>query len=209
MCGIAGKVSSDGQPLDPEVLRRMSEMQAHRGPDSHGVHLDEGVALGIQRLRVIDLDTGDQPLYNEDRSIAVVLNGEIYNYRELRSRLERGGHRFTSRGDTEVIAHLYEELGTACVSELDGMFAFAIWDARRRRLLLARDRIGKKPLHYSHRADGISFASEIRALLQDPDVPRDLDYAALDHYLAYDYVPGPPLRVPRHPQAAPGIHAAL
>jgi asparagine synthase (glutamine-hydrolysing) len=191
MCGIAGKVSCDGRPVDPEVLRRMCEMQVHRGPDSQGMHLDDGAALGIQRLRVIDLDTGDQPLHNEDGSVAVVLNGEIYNYRELRARLERVGHRFKSKGDTEVIAHLYEDLGPSCVQELDGMFAFALWDTRRRRLLLARDRVGKKPLLYSHRADGISFASEMRALLQDPDVPRDLDYTALDLYLAYEYVPAP------------------
>ncbi len=123
----------------------------HRGPDSAGVHRAEGVALGIRRLRIIDLETGDQPIYNEDRSVAVVLNGEIYNFRELRRDLERRGHSFATKGDTEVIAHLYEEKGPALVQELNGMFAFALWDARRRRLLLARDRVGKKPLFYAER----------------------------------------------------------
>jgi asparagine synthase (glutamine-hydrolysing) len=166
-------------------------MQTHRGPDSSGIHLDQGVGLGIRRLRVIDLDTGDQPLFNEDGSVTVVLNGEIYNYRELRAGLERRGHRFSSKGDTEVIAHLYEDLGTDCVRELDGMFAFAIWDSRRRRLFLARDRVGKKPLVYCRQSGRLSFASEIRALLQDPDVPRDLDRTALDLYLTYEYIPAP------------------
>jgi asparagine synthase (glutamine-hydrolysing) len=191
MCGIAGQVRADGRPADRQVLERMCEMQAHRGPDSSGIHLDQGVGLGIRRLRVIDLDTGDQPLFSEDGSVAVVLNGEIYNYRELRVRLERNGHRFSSKGDTEVIAHLYEELGPSCVRELDGMFAFAIWDSRRRRLFLARDRVGKKPLVYCRQPGKLSFASEIQALLQDPEVPRDLDHAALDRYLTYEYVPAP------------------
>jgi asparagine synthase (glutamine-hydrolysing) len=192
MCGIAGQVRTDGRPAERALLGRMCEMQEHRGPDSSGLHLDGPVGLGIQRLRVIDLDTGDQPLYNEDGSIAVVLNGEIYNYRELRADLGRRGHRFSSKGDTEVIAHLYEELGPmGCVRELDGMFAFAVWDAREHRLLLARDRVGKKPLLYCHRPGALTFASEMRALLQDQDVPRELDYVALDSYLAYEYVPAP------------------
>jgi asparagine synthase (glutamine-hydrolysing) len=191
MCGIAGQVRADGRPADRAVLERMCEMQAHRGPDSSGIHIDQGVGLGVRRLRVIDLDTGDQPLFSEDGSVAVVLNGEIYNYRELRARLERDGHRFSSKGDTEVIAHLYEELGPSCVRELDGMFAFAVWDSRRRRLFLARDRVGKKPLVYYGRPGVLSFASEIRALLQDREVPRDLDHAALDLYLTYEYVPAP------------------
>ena len=191
MCGIAGLVISDGRPVERGTLEQMCRAQAYRGPDSRGVHLADGVGLGIQRLRVIDLKTGDQPLYNEDRSVVVVLNGEIYNYRELRKELEGRGHRFTSMTDTEVIAHLYEELGPGCVDRLAGMFAFAIWDAPRRRLVLARDRLGKKPLFYSLRDGAISFASELRALLQDPDVPRDIDHQALDAYMTYQYVPAP------------------
>jgi asparagine synthase (glutamine-hydrolysing) len=191
MCGIVGKVRADGGPVGAALVESMCAALEHRGPDSRGVHLSAGAGLGIQRLRVIDLATGDQPIYNEDRTVAVVLNGEIYNYRELRQRLERAGHRFQTQGDTEVIAHLYEEEGAACVRSLHGMFAFAVWDSRRRQLLLARDRVGKKPLFYCEREGTLAFASELNALLEDPDVPRELDHEALDHYLAYLYVPAP------------------
>jgi asparagine synthase (glutamine-hydrolysing) len=169
----------------------MCAAQEHRGPDSRGIHLDPEAGLGIQRLRVIDLETGDQPIYNEDRTVAVVLNGEIYNYRELRRDLQRRGHELRTHGDTEVIVHLYEEFGADCVKRLEGMFAFALWDTRRRRLLLARDRLGKKPLLYSQRDGVLSFASELTALLADRDVPRDLDAHALDCYFTYQYVPAP------------------
>jgi asparagine synthase (glutamine-hydrolysing) len=191
MCGIAGQVRADGAAVEEDVIARMCAAQEHRGPDSRGLHVSGPVGLGIQRLRVIDLDTGDQPIYNEDGSIAVVLNGEIYNYAELREELLRAGHTLTTNGDTEVIAHLYEEHGTECVSRLQGMFCFALWDSRRRRLFLARDRVGKKPLFYSFRAGSLSFASELRALIQDPDVPREVDREAIDAYLAYGYVPAP------------------
>jgi asparagine synthase (glutamine-hydrolysing) len=191
MCGIAGQVLGDGRPVERATLVNMCRAQAYRGPDSHGVHISDGAGLGIQRLRVIDLESGDQPIFNEDRSIAVVLNGEIYNYRELRSELASRGHSFSSKSDTEVIAHLYEEEGIDCVRRLIGMFAFALWDEPRRRLFLARDRLGKKPLFYSIRNGGISFASELRALLADPEVSRDIDYQALDAYLTYQYVPAP------------------
>ena len=192
MCGIAGQVRSDGVPVEEHLIVRMCAAQEHRGPDSRGTHVTDSVGLGIQRLRVIDLDTGDQPVYNEDGSIAVVLNGEIYNYAELRTELIRAGHTLVTDGDTEVIAHLYEEHGIfGCLSRLKGMFAFAIWDANNRRLLLARDRIGKKPLFYSFRGGVLSFASELQALLQDPEVPRDVDPAAIDAYLAFGYVPSP------------------
>src|SRR4051794_39220769 len=163
----------------------------HRGPDSRGLHVDGGAGLGIQRLRVIDLATGDQPIFNEDGSVAVVLNGEIYNYRELRDALERRGHRFSTRSDTEVIAHLYEDEGPDLVRRLHGMFGLAIWDARRRTLVLARDRVGKKPVYYAAQDGRIAFASELAALLQDDAVPRDVDHAALDAYLAYRWVPAP------------------
>jgi asparagine synthase (glutamine-hydrolysing) len=191
MCGIAGQVRADGRAVDPALLESMCARIEHRGPDARGIHRSGPAGLGIQRLRVIDIETGDQPIYNEDRSVAVILNGEIYNYRELRERLRAAGHTFATQGDTEVVAHLYEEEGPGCVRSLEGMFALAVWDERRRSLLLARDRVGKKPLFYSQRADGFSFASELNALMADPDVPRDLDHAALDAYLAYGYVPAP------------------
>ncbi len=190
MCGIAGKVSTRGK-VPPELVEQMCAAQEHRGPDSRGLHTDDGAVLGIQRLRVIDLETGDQPIYSEDGSIAVVLNGEIYNFEQLREDLARRGHRFSTSGDTEVIVHLYEEMGTAFVERLQGMFALAIWDRKRRRLVLARDRVGKKPLYYSARDGELSFASELWALARDPDVPRDLDPSSLDCYLAYGYIQAP------------------
>jgi asparagine synthase (glutamine-hydrolysing) len=190
VCGIAGKVS-EGEPIAPGLIEAMCERQAHRGPDSRGVHRAPGAELGVQRLRVIDLDTGDQPIYSEDRSVAVILNGEIYNFRELRRELERRGHRFATKGDTEVIAHLYEEHGAELVHRLDGMFAFAVWDARRRSLLLARDRVGKKPLFYAEGDDWLSFASELGALTSDDSIARALDPASIQCYLAYGYIPAP------------------
>jgi asparagine synthase (glutamine-hydrolysing) len=177
--------------VDAGLIHAMCAALEHRGPDSRGVHADGPIGLGIQRLRVIDLATGDQPVYNEDRSVAVVLNGEIYNYRELRQRLSANGHRFATDGDTEVIAHLYEEEGADCVRSLTGMFAFAIWDGRREELLVARDRIGKKPLFYAERGGAISFASELWALLADDEISREVDPEALDRFFTYTYVPSP------------------
>jgi asparagine synthase (glutamine-hydrolysing) len=191
MCGIAGQARADGVPVAEELIAGMCAAQEHRGPDQRGMYLDGGIGLGIQRLRIIDLDTGDQPVANEDSSVVVVLNGEIYNYAELRRELARAGHRLSTKGDTEVIAHLYEEHGVECVSRLHGMFAFALWDRCRRRLLLARDRVGKKPLFYCFRRGVLSFASELPALLQDASVPREVDPGAIDAYLAYGYVPAP------------------
>ncbi len=191
MCGVCGQVRWDGREADPGLIERMCAAQEHRGPDSRGIHLDGGAGLGIQRLRVIDLATGDQPILNEDGSVAVVLNGEIYNFRELRARLESSGHRFATQSDTEVIVHLYEQEGPSCVRSLQGMFGLAIWDSKRRRLVLARDRVGKKPLFYALRDGVLSFASELRALLQDPEIPRDLDFEALDAFLALRWIPAP------------------
>jgi asparagine synthase (glutamine-hydrolysing) len=191
MCGIVGQARSDGGAVDRGSIEAMCAALEHRGPDSRGVHVDDAVGLGIQRLRVIDLETGDQPVYNEDRSVAVVLNGEIYNYRELRERLRANGHRFASDGDTEVIAHLYEEEGPDFVRSLSGMFAIALWDARRQELFVARDRIGKKPLFYAARDGALSFASELWALLADSEVSREVDPVALDRFLTYTYVPAP------------------
>lgn len=173
------------------MLAQMCSALEHRGPDSSGAHLGPGVGLGIRRLKIIDLDTGDQPLYNEDRSVVVVLNGEIYNYRELRVQLQASGHIFSTQSDTEVIVHLYEEHGTDCVDYLHGMFAFAVWDEPRRQLMLARDRVGKKPLFYAHRGGDLSFASELNAVMQDPEVSREIDPRALDAYFALRYIPAP------------------
>ena len=192
MCGIVGQVREDGASVERELLESMCAALEHRGPDSRGTFASNGAGLGIQRLRIIDLETGDQPIYNEDRTIVVVLNGEIYNFQELRARLVSQGHRFETQGDTETIVHLYEEEGPECVRSLHGMFAFALWDSRRRQLVIGRDRVGKKPLFYSHREGlGLSFASELRALMRDPEVPRDLDYQAIDCFLGYQYIPAP------------------
>jgi asparagine synthase (glutamine-hydrolysing) len=188
MCGITGKVSLRGN-VDASLIERMCSVIEHRGPDSRGVFVGGGVGLGVQRLAIIDLQTGDQPIFNEDQSIVVVLNGEIYNYRELRSSLVAEGHRFASHSDTEVIVHLYEDRGDDCVKMLRGMFAFALWDARRERLLLARDRIGKKPLYFSFDGTSLWFGSEAKAILQDPSINRDVDYAAIDAFLHYRHVP--------------------
>jgi asparagine synthase (glutamine-hydrolysing) len=190
MCGIVGKASRSGS-VDRTLIDRMCATVEHRGPDSRGVYIADGIGLGIQRLRVIDLETGDQPIFNEDRSVVVILNGEIYNYKELRQELRKRGHRFATDGDTEVIAHLYEEHGVDCVRELRGMFALAVWDEKEQQLFLARDRLGKKPLVYAHKRDDLWFGSEIRALLEDPEIERRVDLDAIDSFLQYQYVPAP------------------
>jgi asparagine synthase (glutamine-hydrolysing) len=209
MCGIVGKVMPPGAgAVERDVLEQMCVGLEHRGPDARGLFVDGGVGLGIQRLRVVDLVTGDQPIYSEDRSVVVVLNGEIYNFQQLRRDLIARGHRFATDGDTEVIVHLYEEHGDACVNHLQGMFAFALWDTRRRRLLLARDRIGKKPLYYAERDGALSFASELGALLEDSAIPRDVDPRAIDLFLAYGYVPAP-LSIFRSVRKLPPAHTLV
>src|SRR5262245_34727329 len=192
MCGINGLVYADRtHPVDRELFRRMTTALAHRGPDADGYLFDDGVALGHRRLSIIDLTTGDQPIFNEDRTKAVVFNGEIYNFRGLRADLEARGHRFATDSDTEVIVHAWEEFGDQCVSTLRGMFAFALWDRRQRRLLLARDRVGKKPLYYFHDGDRLLFASELKAILLDPSIKRALSLEAIDDFLSYGAVPAP------------------
>jgi asparagine synthase (glutamine-hydrolysing) len=185
MCGICGIVSSNG-PADPDRLAAMSAKLVHRGPDSNGVFAEGQAALAARRLAIIDLQTGDQPIANEDATVHVVQNGELYNYRELRAELERAGHRFRTHGDTEVLVHLYEQEGLAFARRLRGMFAIALWDARRRRLVLARDRFGIKPLYYRESERGLEFASELRAL------PRgEIDLDALEAFLAFNSIPAP------------------
>ncbi|HEU4393481.1 MAG TPA: asparagine synthase (glutamine-hydrolyzing) [Solirubrobacterales bacterium] len=190
MCGICGIVSSDGAP-DLEAVARMSATLVHRGPDDDGLFHRGPVALAARRLSIIDLDHGNQPIANEDGSVVVVQNGEIYNHRELRRELERSGHRFATDCDTEVLVHLYEQHGDAFVERLRGMFAIALWDGREERLLLARDRFGIKPLYYRFRDGGLSFASELKAMLELPGFSRAIDPQALSAYLAFNSVPAP------------------
>jgi asparagine synthase (glutamine-hydrolysing) len=191
MCGIAGILDLRGRRAERSILERICARLVHRGPDEEGYHADGPAALGQRRLSIIDLSGGRQPMANEDGSVWVTFNGEIYNFRELRPELERLGHRFTTWSDTEVILHAYEEYGEACVLRLRGMFAFGLWDGNRRRLFLARDRVGKKPLFYAEAGGQFVFASELQALLQHPEVSRDLDLAAIDEYLTYGYIPAP------------------
>ena len=192
MCGICGFVGLHDEPL----LRRMTRRLVHRGPDDEGFFLDgkdgaTGVGLGMRRLSIIDLDGGRQPIANEDRTVRVVFNGEIYNYRELREALLAKGHAFSTQSDTEVIVHLYEEHGEACVERLQGMFAFALWDASREQLLLARDRLGIKPLYYAVRHGALVFASELKALLEYDGIRKIIDPRALARFLTFLYIPSP------------------
>jgi asparagine synthase (glutamine-hydrolysing) len=189
MCGIAGIVS---QSADLEFIGPMTEALSHRGPDGSGIWSDGLCALGHRRLAIIDLsEKGKQPLCNESETVWIVFNGEIYNFQELRVELEGCGHKFNSHTDTEVIVHAYEQWGTACLKKLRGMFAFAIWDQQERRLFLARDRVGKKPLYYADNGRCFAFASELQGLLQNPEVPREVDLEAIDSYLSWGYVPAP------------------
>jgi asparagine synthase (glutamine-hydrolysing) len=189
MCGIAGFWSYNS-PASLEAIRAMCDLIRHRGPDDEGFHIDGGCALGMRRLSIIDLATGHQPISNEDGSVWIVFNGEIYNFQELRRRLLDQGHHFQTSSDTETVVHLYEQEGVDGLARLRGMFAFAIWDARRRRLLLARDRFGKKPLYYAHTARGLWFGSELKCL-RAAGIPEDLDLEALRLYFQFSYIPDP------------------
>jgi len=189
MCGIAGIVRWDGAPVAEAELRAMCGAMTHRGPDDEGLYLSGGVGLGMRRLSIIDIEGGHQPVANEDRSVWVVFNGEIYNYRALRRDLERRGHVFRTSSDTETIVHLYEEHGVHCVDHLRGMFAIAIWDTRRRQILLARDRLGIKPLYYAESEGELLFASELKPILQLGHVPRTLDWGAVRHLFTFLVTP--------------------
>ena len=192
MCGICGFINFNGNAADANLLDRMTDKLVHRGPDSRGVLLHGNVALGHRRLSIIDLsDAGRQPMQNEDGTITVVFNGEIYNFQSLRTRLESKGHIFKSHTDTEVIVHLYEEMGENCLSELRGMFAFAIFDKRNKAVFIARDRVGKKPLVYTLFNNSFYFASEIKSILEAPGIKRDADHDALLRYMSFIYVPSP------------------
>lgn len=203
MCGITGAVWTDAaEPIERATLKRMTDALVHRGPDDEGVYTSHlaahtfagalaGVALGFRRLSIIDVATGAQPLANEDGSVWIVFNGEIYNYRTLRKRLEGSGHQFRTSGDSETLVHLYEDEGLDFLRHLEGMFALALWDANHRQLILARDRLGKKPLVYRQEPERLLFASELKSILEVPGVPREIDPGAIDEYLTYQYVPHP------------------
>src|SRR5215204_5250104 len=184
MCGICGVYNyTDREPVDTQVLANMLDVIGHRGPDEMGAHLESGVGFGVRRLSIIDPSGGRQPIASEDGSVVVACNGEIYNYRELTSSLKRRGHRFSTASDTEVIVHLYEDLGEDCVHQLRGMFGLAVWDARRGRLFLARDRLGIKPLYYGLIDGRLIFGSEIKSVLQHPQVSVRPNLEALSQFL--------------------------
>ncbi len=196
MCGICGVIHFDGKPVTRDLLKTMNDRLRHRGPDGAGYFIDGNVGLAMRRLSIIDIAGSDQPLYNEDESVALIFNGEIYNYRALRHDLSARGHRFRTEGDGETIAHLYEAYGNDCWQHLRGMVAVALWDKRHKRLLLARDRMGQKPLYYYHDRDVFVFGSEIKALLAHPAVPRLSSFtadgsSALAQYLSYGTMPAP------------------
>ena len=196
MCGICGILhfSANAHPVDEPLLRRMTKMIEHRGPDSDGIYISpsKNLGFGFRRLAIVDLSpAGNQPMCNEDGSVWIVFNGEIYNHAKLRPALEAAGHRYRSRSDTETLLHAYEEYGPSFVEKLEGMFAMAIWDSRKARLFLFRDRIGIKPLYYTVNGDRLLFGSEIKAILEDPSVPREVDEAALSHFFTFCASPAP------------------
>ena len=192
MCGICGKLNfgTTSHPVERESVDRMMAAMNHRGPDEEGVYASGNVRLGHKRLRIIDLKTGAQPMANEDRRIWVIFNGEIYNYKQLQALLLSKGHSLRTRSDTEVIVHLYEEFGEEFVSKLEGMFSFALWDENKRLLMLARDRVGIKPLYYSVTDQALLFGSEVKAILADGSVTPEVDFKALDTFLSFQYLPG-------------------
>ena len=192
MCGITGFVNNNSSAADRVVLERMNNAIAHRGPDDDGFYVHENVGLAMRRLSIIDVSGGHQPIHNADKTKWIVFNGEIYNYRELRENLDKRGHRFYTKSDTETVLHLYDEYGVDCVQHLRGMYAIAIWDETEKTLFLARDRVGKKPILYSHQPNGdLIFGSEFQALLQHPAISREVDYDAIDSYMSYLCVPAP------------------
>jgi len=210
MCGICGVVHHDRSlRVDTAALKSMNQQIFHRGPDEEGYYAVENVGLAMRRLSIIDVRTGKQPVTNEDQTIWLVYNGEIYNHLELKSRLEANGHRFRSKSDTETIVHLYEEYGEECVLHLRGMFAFALWDSNKRQLFVARDRLGIKPFYYLQSQQTFLFGSEIKALLAHPGVSAELNRAALPEFLAFGYLSGTRTLFEGIQKLAPGHTAVL
>ena len=193
MCGISGIVDlKDRRPIDRNLVKAMNDTILHRGPDGEGFHFEPGVGFGHRRLSIIDLEGGKQPIYNEDNTVVLSYNGEIYNYQELAAELKSLGHRFRTHCDTEVVVHAWEEWGVHCLDRFNGMFAFALWDQNKQTLFLVRDRIGIKPLYYALLSDGhIVFGSEMKAVVRNPAVPRELDPQAIEDYFTFGYVPEP------------------
>lgn len=191
MCGIVGVVHAEPGFADQPLVKRMCALITRRGPDDDGFYFGDRVGLGMRRLAIIDVHSGKQPIHNEDRTVWVVFNGEIYNYRELREQLEKQGHRLATSSDTECLVHLYEEYGEGFLDHLRGMFAFAIWDDRHKKLLLGRDRLGIKPLYYSKHKEALYFGSELKCLLPIENFRRQINLRALSDYLTLKYVPGP------------------
>jgi len=210
MCGIAGVMHTSGRPADEKTVRAMADTLVHRGPDDSGIYVSGSVGLGHRRLSIIDLsDAGRQPMCNEDGTVWITYNGEIYNFADIRRDLEARGHRFKSNTDTEVVVHAYEEWGPACLRLFNGMFAFGLWDARSRRLWLVRDRIGIKPLFYSVLPDRVLFGSEIKAVLADPAVPREMDFEALSYFMALNWMPAPWTLFSKVRQVEPGHYLMI
>jgi asparagine synthase (glutamine-hydrolysing) len=192
MCGISGIYHyKNEEPVSRAILQQMNDVIAHRGPDDDGFHITPRAGLGHRRLSIIDVSGGHQPIFNEDGKVAIVFNGEIYNYKELQQLTESRGHKYQTRSDTETIIHLYEEFGEKCVAMLQGMFAFAIWDENKQMMLLARDRLGKKPLYYSDYAGRFIFGSELKSVMANPEVPREVDAEAVADYFSFQYIPSP------------------
>ena len=210
MCGITGFVNANGEPIDGSVLERMNHAIIHRGPDEDGFYVHENVGLAVRRLSIIDVASGQQPIHNADRSKWIVFNGEIYNYQSLREGLLERDHKLYTKSDTEAVVCLYDEFGPDCLQYLRGMFAFAIWDERDNSLFIARDRVGKKPLLYSHQPNGdLIFGSEFQALLQHPSVSREVDHEAIDSYLSYLCVPAPQTAFKQIRKLEPGPLASV
>jgi asparagine synthase (glutamine-hydrolysing) len=192
MCGFIGRINFDGQGIQPELIQKMTDRIKHRGPDSQGIYVKDHVGLGHRRLSIIDLSPdGAQPMSNKDQTVWIVFNGEIYDFQKLRDDLIEKGYEFQSKSDTEVIIYLYEEYGEKCVEYLRGMFTIVIWDTKKQRIFMARDRAGQKPLKYYLNDKFIAFGSELKSLLLDPDVPKEIDLPAINHYLTLQYVPHP------------------
>lgn len=192
MCGIVGKYNFQKNiPVDEDLIRKMCSQITHRGPDDEGVYVKESIGLGMRRLSIIDLKGGNQPIFNEDKTIVIVYNGETYNFVELREVLEKKGHQFYTATDTEVLVHAYEEYGINFIKDIRGMFALSLWDGRKKRLILARDRMGQKPLYYREKDGTLWFCSEIKSMLMDPSIERIPDIKSLDYYLTFNYIPAP------------------